>query len=142
MKSVVALLLAALLALTSGAARAGKEWTDQNRALQATLATVTFMDYLQSRGIVKHPDRYGEGSPLLPQHPSMAQLNRHFAMVLGLQYFMIDRVDSEARVGLQGIWISVESSAVVWNHSADLQFNPAAAVAGGGLAFWLAFQFD
>lgn len=58
---------------------AADEWTDTQVTKAVALATLTAADWAQTRNIARHPVRWHETNPLLGEHPSVAQVDRHFA---------------------------------------------------------------
>lgn len=55
-----------------------REWTKQEKQWAAAALAVTAVDWAQTRYIAAHPDRFRELNPLLPDHPTLGQVNRHF----------------------------------------------------------------
>lgn len=84
-----AALLALCLAVTPAYAA---DWTPHEKGWAAAALTFTLMDWAQTRHIARHPDRWRELNPLLPQHPTLGQVNRHFirsiAAGAALVYFL------------------------------------------------------
>lgn len=74
MKRIIA---TAVLALAATAVQA-HDWTPQEKRWAAAAAAATLVDWAQTRYIAKHPDKYREMNPLLPRHPSLGDVNRHF----------------------------------------------------------------
>lgn len=72
-------LVAALLASGTTTAYAADDWTYEQATKAAALATLTAADWAQTRNIARHPVRWHETNPLLGEHPSVAQVDRHFA---------------------------------------------------------------
>src|SRR5690606_12159875 len=74
MKRIIATAVLALAATTAQA----HDWTAQEKRWAAAAAAATLVDWAQTRYIAKHPDKYRELNPLLPDHPSLGDVNRHF----------------------------------------------------------------
>lgn len=77
MNKLAALAVCVVLAAYASASDA-REWTQQEKRWAAAAAAVTLVDWAQTRYIAKHPDKYRELNPLLPDHPSLGDVNRHF----------------------------------------------------------------
>lgn len=68
------------VAATAPGAQAADEWTDAQAGKAVALATLAAADWAQTRNIARHPARWHETNPLLGEHPSVAQVDRHFAV--------------------------------------------------------------
>ena len=77
MKYLIYSIIALLTVIFSHLVQA-EPWTKEQKQLAAISTTLHFIDWGQTRHIAKNPDRFYERSPLLPNHPSMGQVNRHF----------------------------------------------------------------
>lgn len=63
-----------------------RDWTADERSWAIAAAAIGATDYMQTRYIARHPDRFHEINPLMPRHPSLGDVNRHFlvsALVIG-----------------------------------------------------------
>lgn len=80
MRAIV--LCLALLALPAQA----REWTDEELRWGAALAVTRLVDWGQTRYIAKHPDRFREVNPLIGDHPSLGEVNRHFIVSTALMF--------------------------------------------------------
>lgn len=80
MRAIV--LCLALLALPAQA----REWTDEELRWGAALAVTRLVDWGQTRYIAKHPDRFREVNPLIGDHPSIGEVNRHFIVSTALMF--------------------------------------------------------
>ena len=82
---------AVAFALIYGNAEA-RSWTEAEKGWAAAAVTFTLIDWAQTRHIARNPDRWRELNPLLPQHPTLGQVNRHFirsiAAGAALVYFL------------------------------------------------------
>jgi len=65
---------------TTTPATAADDWTDAQVTKAAALATLTAADWAQTRNIARHPARWHETNPLLGEHPSVGEVDRHFAL--------------------------------------------------------------
>lgn len=100
MKAVVFCLL--LLALPAQA----REWTDSEIRWGAALAVTRVVDWGQTRYIARHPDKFRELNPLLPEHPTLGDVNRHFlvstAVMLAAAHYL-----PQYRSTLLKVWFAV-----------------------------------
>jgi len=62
-----------------GRPSATRAWTPQEKRWAALAVTAGAIDWLQTRNIARNPDRWRERNPRLPDHPTIGQVNRHFA---------------------------------------------------------------
>lgn len=86
---IVSTAAAAVLALglSHQAHAEGREWTNSQLAWGAAGLALTAIDWGQTRNISRNPDRFKELNPLVGEHPSLGQVNRHFivsAALIGL----------------------------------------------------------
>lgn len=72
--------LGIVMGAAAPAAQAADSWTDAQVAKGAALAVLTAADWAQTRHIARHPSRWHETNPLLGEHPSTGQVDRHFAV--------------------------------------------------------------
>lgn len=106
------LLLAFTLAAWVTAAQAYTP--SETEAYLATAALLT-VDWLQTRAIARNPHRWREKNPLLPEHPTVAQVNRHFAvgaLLLGAAVYAWP----EHRMSVLAAVVAVEVLVVGRNH--------------------------
>jgi len=52
------------------------EWTHDDTVRQSIFLSLKVIDGLQTHEAVKHPDKFKEANPFLPEHPTMGQVNR------------------------------------------------------------------
>lgn len=55
-----------------------KAWTTEQKQLAGIATTLMVVDWAQTRHIANNPHKFHELNPLLPNHPSIGQVNRHF----------------------------------------------------------------
>lgn len=55
-----------------------QEWTTEQKQLAGIATALHIIDWGQTRYIAKHPDQFKELNPLLPDHPSLSQVNKYF----------------------------------------------------------------
>ena len=72
--------LALLLAAVSSQCKAADTWSTEQKALGWTWGALQAIDYMQTRYIAKHPDRYREvGSERwIGEHPTTKEVTKYF----------------------------------------------------------------
>ena len=75
MKSAIIVMLLVSIATT---ATAGDRWTNTDTAFQVAFTTLNVVDWLQTRQISKHPERWHENNPILGKHPSLLKVDSYF----------------------------------------------------------------
>jgi len=109
------LLIAIFLLALADTSRAD-EWTDGDTSRQLAFSGLTVIDCIQSRDIVKHPDKYYEAwNPVLPRHPTMGQLNTVCAISLVFNPIVAYLLPTDLRHIWQYAWIVGETGAVYHN---------------------------
>lgn len=73
-------LVGLLIGLAIVNSRAADPWDSTDKALAAVALTATVVDWGQTRTIAKNPDTWFEKNPLLGEHPTLGEVNRHFAL--------------------------------------------------------------
>lgn len=56
------------------------EWTDGDTKREAVFLVVNTIDWGQTLNIARHPNQFYETNTHLGLHPSVAQVNKHFAI--------------------------------------------------------------
>jgi len=72
--SILAIFLALFIAFPCKA----ETWTTEQKQLAGIATTLMVVDWAQTRHIANNPHKFHELNPLLPNHPSIGQVNRHF----------------------------------------------------------------
>ena len=72
--------LGIVMGAAAPAAQAADSWTDSQVAKGAALAVLTVADWAQTRNIARHPERWHETNPMLGRHPSVGDVDKHFAV--------------------------------------------------------------
>lgn len=57
-----------------------ESWSKEQKQLASIATTLHIIDWSQTRYIAKHPHKYSELNPFLPDHPSLKQVNQHFLL--------------------------------------------------------------
>lgn len=55
-----------------------ESWSKEQKQLAGIATTLMVVDWAQTRHIANNPHKFHELNPLLPNHPSIGQVNRHF----------------------------------------------------------------
>lgn len=110
------------LGLHTAHAQSFRDWTNADLALLGVGSALHIVDWGQTRSIAQHPDQYRELNPLLPSHPSMAQVNAYMLGTLILWPIVADLVP-EYRRGILGIWIASRALAVGHNYQIGLRMS-------------------
>ena len=109
------MLMAACASCSSGIAQAA-EWDTEQKAMGAVLATVTAVDFLQTRFIATHPEFY-ERNPIIGKHPSIGRVNNYFALSYLIGFLVLDALPSEYRTAALKAGIVLETVVVGHNMS-------------------------
>jgi hypothetical protein len=124
----------ALFALTSTISMCGlspakaEEWDASTKALYWSGAALIVADWAQTRDITSrvHPDgsrMFKELNPLMPDYPSLAQVNRHFIGGLILHYTLTEILPQPYKRYFQTGIIAIQSGTVANNINAGVRFN-------------------
>lgn len=116
MRAIV--LCLALLALPAQA----REWTDDELRWGAALAVTRLVDWGQTRYIAKHPDRFREVNPLIGDHPSLGEVNRHFIVSTALMFAAAHYLP-QYRTRLLQVYVVVGAGYVVHNIGIGVRFQ-------------------
>lgn len=73
------------------------QWTDEQKTLAALSMAALAVDYGQTKYISAPNSGFHEMNPMLPEHPTMKQVNRHFVLVPLVTYLVLDNISSEHR---------------------------------------------
>ncbi len=90
-------------------------WSAQHKALASTAGALLAADWLQTRQIAKHPDKFHEYNPVLGEHPSQGKVNLYFLAAAGGLMLLADFLPAEYRTGLLYGVIVVQAAAVTNN---------------------------
>lgn len=111
-------LLAIILLLCSLQAHAFDDWDTTDKRLFIASEALLLADWLQTRQIVKNPDKYYETNPILGEHPSMGKVNMYFASWMIGNYLLADYAGDKYRTayltGVVGVqFIVVRNNALL-----------------------------
>ena len=118
--SVIWLLTALVFSLS---AQAADPWDTTDKVLGATVLTATMMDWSQTRYIARHPYEYHELNPTLPSHPSVGQVDAHFAGGILIGAAIANWLPSDYRKWFLGSMAVIEIGTVAHNHSIGIQMR-------------------
>jgi hypothetical protein len=88
----------------------------------SSIAT-TAVDWGQTRSIVRHPGEYREINPILGEHPSFAQVDRYFPVILAGELLSYPLVKPAARPYLYGAITLLESVIIAGNFRNGLHLD-------------------
>jgi len=77
------------------------EWTHDDTVRQSIFLGLKVIDGLQTHEIVKHPDKFKEANPFLPEHPTMGQVNRFILVGAIVPSLMAYWFEGDTRKGFQ-----------------------------------------
>lgn len=92
-----------------------RKWTHTDTVLQIAYYTLHAADWLQTRYIAKHPDRYYECNPIIGKHPGVGKVNTYFAVSAGINTVIPYLLPRPYRTIWQGGIIAVEVGCVASN---------------------------
>jgi len=114
-------ILAALLCAISFSAQS-RDWTDSEKAWGAAFLATRVVDWGQTRYIARHPDRFRELNPLLPEHPSLGDVNRHFlvstAVMLAAAHYL-----PQYRKAMLQVWVAAGVIGTARNAHIGVRFD-------------------
>ena len=84
-------------------------------------AVLLTADWLQTRYIARHPDRYYEFNPLLGKHPSIGAVNNHY-LAVGLLGYGLTELGVCNRY-CYNVFIAFEAANVARNFSIGVRFQ-------------------
>ena len=93
-----------------------ESWSPEQRTLAGVYLAAHVIDWGQTRRIAREPHIWHEYNPLLPRHPSIAQVNRHFLLVPIVGYFIADALPSRHRTTALYWAATIQVSVVARNH--------------------------
>lgn len=97
------------------------EWSTTDKTLLAAAATLQVIDWGQTRTIAKD-DRYYERNPFMSRHPSLGEVNKHFALGL-VMIPLIAHYFPEARTTLLSSWLALEVVCVGNNYHLGVRLS-------------------
>lgn len=111
-------LITTLLLLVSLNAHAFDDWDTTDKRLFIASEALLLADWLQTRQIVKNPDKYHETNRILGEHPSMGAVNLYFASWMVGNYLLADYAGEKYRTayltGVVGVqFIVVRNNALL-----------------------------
>jgi len=118
-KSLLAL---AILVMTSFSTASASSWSTEEKAILLAASVMHTIDWRQTQYIVKNPDRFRELNPLLPDHPTMSQVNRHF-LIGGLVIYLLADQFPTMRSTILMTYISLQVVNTVRNYHVGLRLD-------------------
>jgi hypothetical protein len=97
---------AALAAFFICAPAHARDWTADEKAWGTAVLATRLVDWGQTRNIARHPERWRELNPLLPEHPTLGEVNRHFLVSTALMFAAAHYLPQYRKTMLQ-VWFAV-----------------------------------
>lgn len=72
-------------------------WTTEQKVWAGVSTALILMDWGQTRYISKNPHRFHETNPLMGRHPTMGEVNRHFALSMAANLAVASLLPSKWR---------------------------------------------
>ena len=99
------------------------EWTKADTQREAVYLTIDFIDYMQTRQIALHPDRWTERNNAIGAHPELRQVSTFFAVAAlahtGFAYILPE----EWRAPFQYVTIGFEGATVLYNYQLGISIE-------------------
>jgi len=101
--------------LFSSSCFAADSWTDGDTNREYAYLALHTADWLQTRQISKHPERWGESNLILGKHPSTRNVDVYFALAGLAHYEVAKLLPTEWRKAFQYLSIGIEAGYVAHN---------------------------
>ena len=101
---------------------AGDIWTKEDTARQVLFVSLQVADWLQTKEIVRRPDRY-ERNIILGSHPKQNTIDLYFLTTTALHTTIAYYLPKKYRMIWQYVWITIETGCVYHNHKAGIRIN-------------------
>src|SRR5574343_401884 len=82
MKTIAGMIIALTIATTAHAWEFAEGWGASDTTLSLVSAGLQFVDYRQTSEMVDHPDRYQEVNGILDEHPTQADVDVFFLVMM------------------------------------------------------------
>lgn len=93
------------------------QWTDEQKTLAALSMAALAVDYGQTKYISAPNSGFHEMNPMLPRHPTMNQVNRHFILTPLIAYLILDNISSDDRTTALKVITIMQVGVVAHNFS-------------------------
>lgn len=114
-------LVVCALAFVSSLAQA-RDWTAEEKGWAVAGVAAHIVDWGQTRHIARHPDKFRELNPLLPEHPTLGEVNRHFlvstAVMLAAAHYL-----PQYRKAMLQVWVAVGVIGTARNAHIGVRFD-------------------
>lgn len=107
----------------SGPVNAHDEWTTDDTKREAVYMAFHVIDWSQTRYIAKNLDKVHELNPFLGKDPSVAQVDRHFAVGALLHTGIAYALPKEWRKKFQYITIGMEAGITARNYHIGIKMD-------------------
>ena len=98
-------------------------WDTTDKVLGVTALTLEVMDWGQTREIAKNPKQWYEKGHFLPEHPSVAEVNKHFISSIIMATLIADALPSPYRKAWLASAIVFEFRSVRNNHLLGIKMS-------------------
>ena len=99
-----------------------RDWTQEEKAWGAAVLATRLVDWGQTRYIATHPHEFREANPVLSNHPSLAEVNRHFivgtALMFGAAHYM-----PQYRTQILQVWFVIGVGANLHNAAIGVRIS-------------------
>ena len=102
---------------------AADPWDMTDKVLGGTALAATVMDWSQTHYIARHPAEYRELDHMLPSHPSVGQVDAHFAGSILIGAAIANWLPSDYRKWFLGGVTVIEIGTVAHNHSIGIKMR-------------------
>lgn len=114
------LVIVLILVMMASSAEAADKWTTGNYALEGVYLGALAIDWMQTRNIARHPDRFKEYNPILGSHPHSDKVDL-ICLGSALGHVLVTHMlPEEYRPYWQWSTAALEVSAVGWNFNAGI----------------------
>lgn len=110
------------LGLNTATAQPLQDWTTTDKALLGVGTALHIVDWGQTRYVVKHPGQYRETNFMLPDHPSMGQVNAYMLGTL-LLFPALAEYFPEYRTEILGLWVASRALVVGRNYQIGIRMS-------------------
>ena len=128
-KLIVAIFFVMVFTVSAHAYEFAENWTKTDTAWQATFLTLTTMDWIQTRWMVKQNfhwdgEYYHETNPILGDYPSLKAVDTYIPLAMLAHTVVAMAIpDTTLRRIWQCVWIGLESASVYKNYSLGVRLE-------------------
>ena len=102
---------------------ASQPWDRTDKVLGATALAASVSDWGQTRWIAEHPEGFHEMNPMLGTHPSVSEVNQHFALSIAAGGLIANALPAhERKLFLGGVTV-IELGFSAHNHAIGIGWS-------------------